>query len=97
MINYTLLEEITADPKLTTEEMLKWYNYNPIIIHWELLRLNETIDSKKYYEQLDKLNENLIKKHPALVNREGVIFQQDNARPHVSKITSQKIKVYDWK
>ena len=54
--------------------------------------MNETIDSKKYCKQLDKLNENLFKKRSASVNREGVTFKQNNATPYVSKITSQKIK-----
>lgn len=66
------------------------------VIYWELLGMNETIDSTKYCEQLDKLNENLKKMRPSLVNRKGVTFHQDNARPHTSKITSKKIKDLGW-
>jgi histone-lysine N-methyltransferase SETMAR len=41
---------------------------------------------------LDRVNECLKEKRPHLVNRKGVVFHQDNARPHVSEMTQQKIK-----
>jgi histone-lysine N-methyltransferase SETMAR len=41
---------------------------------------------------LDRANECLKEKRPHLVDRKGVVFHQDNARPHVSEVTQQKIK-----
>jgi histone-lysine N-methyltransferase SETMAR len=46
---------------------------------------------------LDRVNEFLKEKRPHLVNIKGVVFHQDNARPHVSKMTQQKIKELNWK
>jgi histone-lysine N-methyltransferase SETMAR len=45
---------------------------------------------------LDRVNECLKEKRPHLVNRKGVVFRQDNARPHVSKMTQQKINTLNW-
>jgi histone-lysine N-methyltransferase SETMAR len=45
---------------------------------------------------LDRVNECLKEKHPHLVNRKGVFFHRDNARPHVSEMTQQKIKELNW-
>jgi hypothetical protein len=59
---------------------------------YDLLRPNKTINSKVYYQQLYQVNECLKEKRPHLVNRKGVFFHQDNARPHVSKMKQQKIK-----
>jgi hypothetical protein len=58
---------------------------------YEFLRPNKTINSEVYCQQLDRVNECLKEKQrPHLVSRK-VIFHQDNARPHVSKMTQQKI------
>jgi hypothetical protein len=54
---------------------------------YELLRPNKTKNSEVYCQQLDRVNECLKEKRPNLVNRKGVVFHQDNARPHVSKMT----------
>ena len=37
----------------------------------------------------------LKEKYPALVNRNHMLFQQDNARPHNSRITIQKLEEFD--
>jgi histone-lysine N-methyltransferase SETMAR len=63
---------------------------------YQLLRPNKTINYEVYCQQLDRVNECLKEKRPHLVNRKGVVFHQDNARPHVSKMTQQKIKELNW-
>jgi hypothetical protein len=63
---------------------------------YELLRPNKTINCEVYCQQLGRVNECLKEKRPHLVNRKGVVFHQDNARPHVSKMTQQKIKELNW-
>jgi histone-lysine N-methyltransferase SETMAR len=54
------------------------------------------MNSEVYCRQLDRVNECLEEKRPHLVSRKGVVFHQDNARPHVSKMTQQKIKELNW-
>jgi len=66
-----------------------WYCRGPT--YYELLPLNETINSEKYCAQLD-----ILKATIGLANRRGVVFHQDNARPHVSVNTLQKLKGFGW-
>ncbi|GFV25146.1 histone-lysine N-methyltransferase SETMAR [Trichonephila clavipes] len=43
-----------------------------------------------YCHQLDNTNDALQQKRSELINRKGVVFHQDNARPHTSLVTCQK-------
>ena len=63
---------------------------------FELLPNNTTINSEVYYHQLDKLNDSLKQKRPELINRKGVVFHQDNARPHTSLLARQKLLELGW-
>ncbi|XP_054167892.1 histone-lysine N-methyltransferase SETMAR-like [Oppia nitens] len=56
------------------------------IVHWELLNVGQTVNSDLYCQQLERVKSSLTKLWPALVNRKGVIFHHDNARPHVANI-----------
>ncbi|GFT57266.1 histone-lysine N-methyltransferase SETMAR [Trichonephila clavipes] len=51
---------------------------------------------KVYCHQLDKLNDALQQKRSELINRKGVVFHQDNARPHTSLATRQKLLQLEW-
>jgi len=66
------------------------------VVFFELLPRNQTINSNVYCRQLDSLNESLIQKRPGLVNRKGIVFHHDNARPHTSLITRQKLLELGW-
>ena len=66
------------------------------VLYYEVLLENQTINSNKYCSQLDQLKAALDEKRPELVNRERIIFHQDNARPHVSFITRQKLLQLGW-
>ncbi|KAG5309958.1 SETMR methyltransferase, partial [Acromyrmex insinuator] len=35
-------------------------------------------------------------KRPELINRKGVVFHHDNARPHISLMTRQKLRELGW-
>lgn len=72
-----------------------WWNIHGII-HHELLKANQTVTGELYCQQLDRVRDALAVKHAALVNRKGVILHHDNARPHASKVTQQKIKQLGW-
>jgi len=65
------------------------------VIHFELLGKGETITSELYCAQLDRLHSALAEKRPLLL-KNGVIFHCDNARPHCSRVTSQKIRDLGW-
>ncbi|KAG6800714.1 Ammar1 transposase [Apis mellifera caucasica] len=66
------------------------------IIYFELLPSNRTINSVVYIEQLTKLNNAVEEKRPELTNRKGVVFHHDNARPHTSLVTRQKLLELSW-
>jgi len=65
-------------------------------VYYELLPQNQTINSEKYCSQLDRLKIAIDEKRPELSNRYGVVFHQDNARPHVSLTTRQKLLQFGW-
>ena len=55
---------------------------------------NQKIKSKRYCSQLDQQKVALGKK--CLENRKCIIFNQVNARPHVSLISRQKLLQLGW-
>ena len=72
-----------------------WWDWKGVL-YFELLLENQTINSNKYCCQLDQLKAALDEKCPELVNRKCIIFHQDNARPHVSLMTRQKLLQLGW-
>ena len=71
-----------------------WWDYKGIV-YFELLPPNRTINSV-YIEQLTKLNNAVEEKRPELTNRKGVVFHHDDARPHTSLVTRQKLLKLGW-
>lgn len=61
------------------------------IIHYDFLKPGETITAERYCRELDVVHQKLLEMRPALVNRRGPILLHDNARPHVSHLTTQKL------
>lgn len=82
---------------LTNKKVLLsvWWDIRGIIFY-DFLPSGRTVNSEIYCDYLDRVQENLLKKRAALVNRKGVIFHQDNARPHVSNLTQEKIIELGW-
>lgn len=72
-----------------------WWDYKGIL-HFELLPRNQTINSNVYVQQLAKLSDAVKEKRPELANRKGVVFQHDNAKPHTSLVTRQKLLELGW-
>ena len=72
-----------------------WWDMHGII-HFELLGMNQTITAEVYCQQLQRLKTALEQKRPALINRKGVLFHQDNARPHTARMTSSKLEEFGW-
>lgn len=61
------------------------------MIHYNFLQPGQTITAESYCEEIDEMYRKLRLQKPALVNRKGPILLHDNARPHVSQITVQKL------
>ena len=66
------------------------------ILYYELLPQNRTINSDRYCSQLDQLDAAIKEKRPESANRKGVVFHQDNARPHISLRSRQKLLELGW-
>ena len=57
------------------------------VVNYELLKPNETITAERYQQQLMQLSGTLKFELPQNAKRhDKVIFQRDNARPHVAKV-----------
>ncbi|GFX56114.1 transposase [Trichonephila clavipes] len=63
----------------------------------EIASQGQTLNSDIYCKQLDRLKVVTDLKRPELVNKRVVVFHQDNARPHTSVVTRQKLWKLDWK
>ncbi|QQP48966.1 Putative DD34D transposase, partial [Caligus rogercresseyi] len=66
------------------------------IIHHGLLPYSQTINSTIYYEQPDRLKQAIHLKRPELTIKKGVVFHQDNTRPHTSLMTRQDLQKLGW-
>ena len=72
-----------------------WWHWKEIV-HHELLEPGQTINSTLYYQQLMRLKQTIKKKRPELINKKGVVFHHDNARPYISLVTRQKLRELGW-
>ncbi|GFU00211.1 putative DD34D transposase [Trichonephila clavipes] len=62
----------------------------------ELLPHDQTLNSDLYCQQLGNFKLAIDQKRPELANRRGVVFHQDNARPHTSVVTLQNLWELGW-
>ncbi|KAJ0181486.1 hypothetical protein K1T71_003571 [Dendrolimus kikuchii] len=90
--------QTVAKPGLTRNKVMLcvWWDWKGII-HYELLPPGRTIDSELYCEQLMRLKQKVERQRPELINRRGVVFHHDNARPHISLAIQQKLREFGWK
>lgn len=63
------------------------------VIYWKLLPANTTITAVKYCEQLDRLALKIFELRPGMSR---VRFLHDNARPHVARLTREKLLDLGW-
>ncbi|QQP53934.1 Putative DD34D transposase, partial [Caligus rogercresseyi] len=89
--------QTVVKPGLTVRKVLLcvWWDWQGII-YYELLPYRQTPNSNLYCQQLDCLNKAIAQKRPALVNRRGIVFHQDNARPHTSLVARHKLRELGW-
>lgn len=57
---------------------------------------DKTLILKLHGQQLNSLKEAITKERPALANRRGNVFHQDNSRPHTSIVTRHKLRELYW-
>ena len=63
------------------------------VVYYELLHPNKTITAENYQQQLMQLIRALKFKRSKYVGRhDKVIFQHDNARPHVAKVVKETLE-----
>lgn len=89
--------QTTSKPDIHQKKVLLsvWWDYKGIV-YFELLPRNQTINSEVYIDQLTKLDAEIKKNRPELANRKGIVFHHDNARPHTSLTTRQKLLQLGW-
>ncbi|GFY12992.1 histone-lysine N-methyltransferase SETMAR [Trichonephila clavipes] len=89
--------QTVAKPGLTVRKVLLciWWDWKGLI-YYELLLYGQTLNSDVYCQRLDRLKLAIDQKRPELANRRGVVFHQDNARPHTSVVTPQKLWELGW-
>ncbi|GFW57305.1 histone-lysine N-methyltransferase SETMAR [Trichonephila clavipes] len=89
--------QTVAKPGLTAKKVLLyiWWDWKGII-YYELLPYGQTLNLDLYCQQLDHLKLAIDQKRPELVNRRGVVFRQNKARPHTSVVTRQKLWMLGW-
>jgi hypothetical protein len=61
------------------------------VIFWELLAWKETLTAAVYVQQLENLASAIATKRPKMKN-----VLHDNARPHVAKLTREKLYDLEW-
>ena len=69
-----------------------WWNAQGLV-YFELLKPGETVTADRYSQQLSEVDEVLRRRG---VDPVTVRYLQDNARPHIAKITQQKIEEIGW-
>ena len=86
-----------AKPVLTPRKVMLsvWWDCKGIV-HRELLEHGQTINSTLYCQQPMWLKHAIKKKRPESINKKGVVFHRDNARPHISLVPRQKLKELGW-
>lgn len=71
-----------------------WWNCDGVI-HHEFVPNGRGITAALYSGQLERMYAILRQKYPALVNRKRILYQQDNAPPHVARSTRVKLQELD--
>ncbi|CAK9804076.1 Histone-lysine N-methyltransferase SETMAR [Anthophora quadrimaculata] len=87
----------TPKLKMTPKKILfcVWWTSRGVV-HHEYLKVGQTLTVNLYSEKLQKVQEKLKQKQPSLVNRRGILFLQDNARPRTAASLREKIMQFGW-
>jgi histone-lysine N-methyltransferase SETMAR len=67
------------------------------VVYYELLKSGETVNADRYRQQLINLKRALQEKRSEYAKRhDKVIFQHDNARPHIAKPVKETLEALRW-
>uniref|UniRef100_A0A0K0DS35 HTH_48 domain-containing protein n=1 Tax=Strongyloides stercoralis TaxID=6248 RepID=A0A0K0DS35_STRER len=66
------------------------------LIDYSFLKPGETMAAERYCSEIDKMHEKLQRMCPALIKRRRPLLLHDNARPHVSQMTLQKLNALEY-
>ena len=67
------------------------------VVYYELLKPNETVNTKRYQQQLFDLNRSLLEKRPEYQKRQHkVFFLHDNAPSHKAKPGRDTLQALSW-
>ena len=67
------------------------------VVYYELLKPGETVNTKRYQQQLIDLNRSLLKKRLEYQKRQHkVIFLHDNAPSHTAKPVRNTLEALSW-
>ena len=61
------------------------------VIHYNFMKSGQNNTAETYYQQLNEMYGELYQKQPSLINRKCPILLHDNAWPHTSRITIEKL------
>ncbi|XP_076052673.1 histone-lysine N-methyltransferase SETMAR-like [Oratosquilla oratoria] len=99
---------IEEDSSLTCGELARRFNVSDEtvrlhlhrlvcqVVHYELLPTGQMVTGDLYSQQLKLVQQAFRQKEPALVNRKGVLFLHDNARPHLARVVRDTIQQLGW-
>ncbi|GFY35292.1 histone-lysine N-methyltransferase SETMAR [Trichonephila clavipes] len=66
------------------------------VVHYELQPTGQTVTGDLYSQQLERVQQALHQKEPALVNGKGIMLLHDNARPRVAQMARNTIQRLGW-
>ena len=67
------------------------------VVYYELLKPAETVNTKRYKQQLIDLNRSLLEKRPEYRKRQHkIIFLHDNAPSHTAKPVRDTLEALSW-
>jgi len=66
------------------------------VVYYELLKPGETVNTKRYQQQLIDLNRSLLKKRPEYQRQHKIIFLHDNAPSHTAKPIRDTLEALSW-
>ena len=86
--------EPTPKPDLHPKKIMLsvWWDVRGVV-YFELLPTGTTMDAKSYCNQLERVNDKLVRLRP---RHRKVRLLHDNTRPHTAKMTRQKILELGW-
>ena len=68
------------------------------MVYYELLKLGETVNTKRYQQQLAELNRSLLEKRPEYRKKQyKVISLRDNTPSYTAKSIGDTLEALNWK